>query len=556
MAVNLAGVVRDYWSSAPIAGAQVTTLGLKPLLVGTSDKSGRFALSGRARVTSALLAIKGPAGYVETIMPVTLADTPMVIDTWAVSASDLARQSASLGKVPVPNTTVVIVDLVDAAGQPLERVPLTDVSLLGSDGGPLGDGPYCFGPGGDLQGQSDLSTSCAFDGRARSGVSRGTRREPHPPGDSRRCRRPRRAVGASGASPNGRHAAGGEDGERHLRASDPDPFQAVDSSRRGRTPLAVEPHLPRPATDTRPDVVRSASGNRLRGSDVAGSGSILGNAVLRLEDPTLLTGEGKYVDDLVETGMLYVALVRSHVAHGTINSVDISDASSMPGVVAVFHAGNDLGMPAMQGFAMLPPDYNRPIFASERVRFVGDVIAAVVAESQAQANDAAEQVLTDIEPLPVVLSAADGLAPDAPLLFPETGSNICFATEFGKDGGDPVRGRRRGRRGHDGQPASGGRADGEQRRRRRSGGRRPHDVGVAPGAALDPWRVRPDARPRPCSAANRLPVGRWRVRPEGRQLRRAPDRRQGRDDPRQAGEVGREPLRGHGVAWCTAATTS
>jgi carbon-monoxide dehydrogenase large subunit len=173
---------------------------------------------------------------------------------------------------------------------------------------------------------------------------------------------------------------------------------------------------------------------------VAGSGSILGNEVLRLEDPTLLTGEGKYVDDLVETGMLYVALVRSHVAHGTLNSVDISDASSMPGVIAVFHAGNDLGLPAMQGFAMLPPDYNRPIFASERVRFVGDVIAAVVAESQAQANDAAEQVLTDIEPLPVILSAADGLAPDAPLLFPETSSNICFATEFGKDGGDPCEG--------------------------------------------------------------------------------------------------------------------
>ena len=116
--------------------------------------------------------------------------------------------------------------------------------------------------------------------------------------------------------------------------------------------------------------------------------------------------------------MLYVALVRSHVAHGTVNSVDISDASSMPGVVAVFHAGNDLGLPAMQGFAMLPPDYNRPIFASERVRFVGDVIAAVVAESQAQANDAAEQVFTDIEPLPVVLSAADGLAPDAPSAVP------------------------------------------------------------------------------------------------------------------------------------------
>ncbi len=173
---------------------------------------------------------------------------------------------------------------------------------------------------------------------------------------------------------------------------------------------------------------------------MAGSGSILGNPVVRLEDPTLLTGEGKYVDDLVEPGMLYVALVRSSVAHGTINSVDVSEASSMPGVVAVFHAGNDLGMPAMQGFAMLPPAFNRPIFASERVRFVGDVIAAVVAESQAQANDAAGAVVADIDPLPSIMSAADGLKADAPLLFPEAGSNVCFATEFGKDGGDPCEG--------------------------------------------------------------------------------------------------------------------
>ena len=97
---------------------------------------------------------------------------------------------------------------------------------------------------------------------------------------------------------------------------------------------------------------------------MAGSGSILGNPVVRLEDPTLLTGEGKYVDDLVEPGMLYVGLARSTVAHGTINSVDVSDAASMPGVVAVYHAGDDLGLPAMQGFAMLPPAFNRPIFAS------------------------------------------------------------------------------------------------------------------------------------------------------------------------------------------------
>jgi carbon-monoxide dehydrogenase large subunit len=170
---------------------------------------------------------------------------------------------------------------------------------------------------------------------------------------------------------------------------------------------------------------------------MAGSGSILGNAVLRLEDPTLLTGDGKYVDDLRETGMLHVAIVRSPVAHGEISSVDIGEAESMPGVVAVFHAGNDLGMPSMQGFPMLPPDYNRPIFAADRVRFVGDIIAAVVAETQAQANDAAQEIFADIEPLPAIIDPRDGLAPDAPLLFPATGSNICFASHFPpEDGGD------------------------------------------------------------------------------------------------------------------------
>src|SRR3954454_3602306 len=173
---------------------------------------------------------------------------------------------------------------------------------------------------------------------------------------------------------------------------------------------------------------------------MAGSGSILGNSVLRVEDPTLLTGEGKYVDDLSETGMLHVSFVRSSVAHGTVDSVDVGEAASMPGVAAVYHAGNDLGMPAMQGFAMMPPDFNRPIFAADRVRHVGDIIAAVVAESRAQADDAADAITVDITPMQAVNTAAQGLDAGAPLLFPDTGSNVCFATEFGKDGGDPCEG--------------------------------------------------------------------------------------------------------------------
>jgi len=174
---------------------------------------------------------------------------------------------------------------------------------------------------------------------------------------------------------------------------------------------------------------------------MAASGSILGNAVQRLEDPTLLTGEGKYVDDLVETGMLHVHFVRSAVAHGDLLSVDIADAEAMPGVVAIYHTGgDDLGMPTFQGFPMMPESLNRPVFAVGKVRFVGDIVAAVVAETAAQASDAADAVIVDYGILQAVINAVDGLAPDAPLLFPETGTNICFVSEFGKEDGDPTEG--------------------------------------------------------------------------------------------------------------------
>ena len=163
------------------------------------------------------------------------------------------------------------------------------------------------------------------------------------------------------------------------------------------------------------------------------SGSILGNAVLRLEDPTLLTGTGKYLDDLVEPGMLHVAFVRSMVAHGVLDGVDVSEAEAMPGVRAVYHAGNDLGLPSLQMFPMMPPALNRPMFCADRVRFVGDICAAVVAKSKSQAMDAAEAVLLDIDPLPTLMTPAAALEPGAPLLFPEHGSNVCFTTAHGDD---------------------------------------------------------------------------------------------------------------------------
>lgn len=173
---------------------------------------------------------------------------------------------------------------------------------------------------------------------------------------------------------------------------------------------------------------------------MAASGSILGHPVVRLEDPALLTGAGKYSDDLTFPGMCHVAFVRSPVAHGTITSVDVSAAASMPGVVAVYSdGGDDLGLAPFQGFPMMPPSLNRPVFAGERVRFVGDIVAAVVAETKAQAADAADAVVVDYEPLPVVVAMRDALAPDAALLFPEHGSNVCFATNIGDDV-DPLEG--------------------------------------------------------------------------------------------------------------------
>jgi carbon-monoxide dehydrogenase large subunit len=170
------------------------------------------------------------------------------------------------------------------------------------------------------------------------------------------------------------------------------------------------------------------------------TGSILGNAVVRLEDPALLTGAGKYLDDLDAPGAVRVVFVRSSVAHGTVRSVNVDAVRAMPGVLAVYHAGgDDLGLAPFQGFPLLPEVFNRPVFAKDRVRFVGDIVAAVVAETGPQAVDAAEAVVVDIDPLPAVVAQADALAPDAPLLFPDNQSNVCFATALGAEE-DPLEG--------------------------------------------------------------------------------------------------------------------
>lgn len=150
--------------------------------------------------------------------------------------------------------------------------------------------------------------------------------------------------------------------------------------------------------------------------------SMLGTDVTRKEDPILLTEGGRYVDDIVIDGAVHVAFVRSPVAHGVIESIEIGDAMLIDGVIGVFTAA-DLQLEAdPPGMPMFNQTMQRTRLASDRVRFVGEPIAAVVAESYTAAVDAVEAVWADIEPLDAVISLDDALR-DEVLLFPEAGTN-------------------------------------------------------------------------------------------------------------------------------------
>jgi len=160
------------------------------------------------------------------------------------------------------------------------------------------------------------------------------------------------------------------------------------------------------------------------------SGSILGNPVLRKEDPGILEGTTQYYDDLSIAGLLHTAFVRSTVAHADVTAIDTSEAMEMPGVVAVYVAA-DLELPAVHGFMMLPPTMNRPPLAHDKVRFVGDIVAMVVADTKAHAADAAEMVIVDYDELPALATVEAALADGAPLIHEAQGSNVANAMGTG-----------------------------------------------------------------------------------------------------------------------------
>ena len=156
------------------------------------------------------------------------------------------------------------------------------------------------------------------------------------------------------------------------------------------------------------------------------AGSILGNRVRRTEDPELLTKGGTYVYDLGIEGVLHAVFVRSIVPHALVAGIDTSEAAAAPGVAAVLRAA-DLGVAPHHGFIKVDDAFARTPLVTERVRFVGDLIAMVVAETFQLAVDAAELVVVDYEPLPVVVDPERSFDCGVELIFPDKGDNIALA---------------------------------------------------------------------------------------------------------------------------------
>ncbi|HZO29616.1 MAG TPA: xanthine dehydrogenase family protein molybdopterin-binding subunit [Chloroflexota bacterium] len=158
---------------------------------------------------------------------------------------------------------------------------------------------------------------------------------------------------------------------------------------------------------------------------------MLGQPVKRREDPRLITGAGQYLDDITFPGMLHLAVVRSPYGHARVNSIDASAALEMPGVVAVYTArdveGETTGsLPYEFGWAPFENvnDFDRGPLATDKVRYVGDPVAVVVAETRYGAKDAAAAVEVDYDPLPAVVDPEKALEPGAPLLFEGSGTNL------------------------------------------------------------------------------------------------------------------------------------
>lgn len=165
-----------------------------------------------------------------------------------------------------------------------------------------------------------------------------------------------------------------------------------------------------------------------------------GQPVKRLEDQRLLTGKGQFIDDKPDDGMLWLHVLRSPYAHAKITSIDAQAARDMPGVEAVYTGADlvkdDVGtIPTLSIFKRpdgapmtVPP---RRLLAHEMVRFAGEPVAAVVAHSRAQAQEAAEAIAVSYEERPAVVDPIEALKPGAPVVWPEAPDNVVAGMSYG-----------------------------------------------------------------------------------------------------------------------------
>src|SRR5258708_4836747 len=166
----------------------------------------------------------------------------------------------------------------------------------------------------------------------------------------------------------------------------------------------------------------------------------VGQSVPREEDPYLLRGAGRYVDDMAQVGLLRAFVLRSPHAHARIRSIDVSAARSMPGVVLAL-AGDD---PAVAGLGTQKPNTPRkrrdgspafacsqPALARDTVRYIGEPVAFVVAETLHQAKDAAEAIAIDYDMLPAVATLEDAIKPGARAVYDKCADNLAFVHEAG-----------------------------------------------------------------------------------------------------------------------------
>ena len=165
-----------------------------------------------------------------------------------------------------------------------------------------------------------------------------------------------------------------------------------------------------------------------------------GASVRRIEDPALVRGEGRYTDDVTLPGQTYLVFLRSDRAHARIAGIDTATALALPGVLAVY-TGADLLSAGVKPIPV-PPSFKRPgglpmstppklALAHEFVRFVGEPVVAIVAESRDAAKAAINAVVVEYEDLPAVSDAQRATAPGAPLVWPDAPGNIVAETRYG-----------------------------------------------------------------------------------------------------------------------------